>query len=123
MLGPHALKKDVLYTLGCRWEDAEVRKWQGFKAKNGLSTSSQDAASYTTEETAFLKKSYGSESHFLIQHGLKIHDEENCEDGRTILRAVMRAEDEDFDDQEDEFDEDEFEGHQVDYNFMEPQLA
>jgi hypothetical protein len=123
MLGPHALKNDVLYMLGCRWDDAKVRKWQEFKAKNGLSTSSQDAASYMTEETASLKKNYGSESHFLIQHWLRIHDEEDCEDGRTILRAVMRAEDEDFDDQEEEFDEDEFEGHQVDYNFTEPQLA
>lgn len=125
-LGPHALKKDVLYVLGCRWETAEKRKWQEFKARNGLFTPAQNVASYTVEETAFLKKNFGSEYHFLIQHGLKIHVDEDREEGRAILRAVMRedemSEDEESDDKEDGFDESEFEGHQADYNFTDRQL-
>jgi hypothetical protein len=125
-LGPHALKKDVLYVLGCRWDAAEERKWQEFKAGNGLVTSGQNAASYTAEETAFLKKHYGSEFRFLIQHGLKIHEEEDREEGRAILRAVMRedgiSEDEESDDKEDDLGESDFEGHQADYNFTERQL-
>jgi hypothetical protein len=122
-LGPYALKKDVLYMLGCRWDDAEIRKWQEFKARNGLSTSAQGTASYTAEETAFLKENYGSEFRFLMQHGLKIHNEDDREDGRAILRAVMRADDEESDDSEDAFDEEsEFEGHQADYNFTHRQL-
>lgn len=126
-LGPHALKKDVLYVLGCRWDAAEKRKWQEFKARNGIFTSGQNAASYTAEETAFLKKNYGSEFHFLIQHGLRIHVQEDREEGRAILRAVMRegemSEDEESEDQEDVFDESEFEGHQADYNFTDRQLG
>ncbi|CAO2649753.1 Nn.00g010450.m01.CDS01 [Neocucurbitaria sp. VM-36] len=110
-LGPHALKKDGLYE---------------FEATNELFTSGQNAASYTAEETAFLKKNYGSEFHFLIQHGLKIHVQEDREEGRAILRAVMRegemSEEEESDDREDDFDESEFEGHQADYNFTNRQL-
>jgi hypothetical protein len=125
-LGPHAFKKDVVYMLGCRWDAAEKRKWEEFKARNGLSTSGQNAAPYTAEETAFLKMNYGSEFHFLIQHGLKIHLEEDREEGRAILRAVMcegeMSEDEESDDQEDGFDESDFEGHQADYNFTDREL-
>jgi hypothetical protein len=120
---PYALKKGVLYTLGCRWDDAEIRKWQEFKVRNGLSTPGQGTASYAAEETAFLKENYGSEFRFLMQHGLIIHNEEDREDGRAILRAVMRADDEESDDSEDTFDEEsEFEGHQADYNFTHRQL-
>jgi hypothetical protein len=125
-LGPHALKKDVLYVLGCRWDAAEQIKWQEFKARNELLNSVQDAASYTAEETVFLKKHYGSEFHFLTQHGLNIHVQRDREEGRAILRAVMResetSKDEESDDKEDEFDESEFEGHQADYNFTDRQL-
>jgi hypothetical protein len=106
MLGPHALKKDVKYMLGCQWDAARKSQWRELKARNGLFTPGQNAASYTAEETVFLTQNYGGESHFLMQHGLKIHSDEDREEGRAILRAVMR-EDEMSDDQEDDFDESE----------------
>lgn len=125
-LGPHALKKDVMYVLGCRWDTTEARKWQEYKAQNGFPTPRPNAAPYTAEETAFLKKNYRSEFHFLFQHGLRISDEEDREEGRAILRAIMREDDmsdnEEFVDQEDDLDDSEFEGHQADYNFTERQL-
>jgi hypothetical protein len=119
MLGPHALKKDRIYVLGCEWAAAEKRKWQEFKTRNGLSTTSQIAAPYTSDETAFLKKHYGSEYHFLLQHGLKIHVDEDRDEGRGMLRAIIREDDmsESENDQEDDF-----EGHQADYNFSHRQL-
>jgi hypothetical protein len=120
-LGPYALKKDGLYVLGCQWDAAEKFKWQEYKARNGLPTSAQNAASYTAEETAFLKKNYGSEYQFLLQHGLKVHVDEDREEGQAILHVIMR-EDEESDDQEDGFDESDFEGHQADYNFTDRQL-
>ncbi|KAF1836335.1 hypothetical protein BDW02DRAFT_521172 [Decorospora gaudefroyi] len=122
-LGPPALKKDGTYMLGCRWDAASESKWKEFKSKNGLSTSGQKAAPYTADENAFLKKNYGSEYRFLMQHGLKIHDEEDREEGRAILRAVMREDEMSEDEESDDVDEfDEFEGHQADYNFTERQL-
>ncbi|CAN9293372.1 unnamed protein product [Alternaria alternata] len=114
-LGPHALKKDGLYVLCCQWDASEKQRWREFQAANGLSTPGQNAAPYTAEETAFLKKNYGSEFHFLMQSRRR----------KAILRAIMQesdmSEDEDPDN-EDDFDESEFEGHQADYNFTERQL-
>ncbi|KAF7672522.1 hypothetical protein GT037_009553 [Alternaria burnsii] len=125
-LGPHALKKDRLYMLACQWAVSEKQRWREFQAANGLSTPAQNAVPYTAEETAFLKKNYGSESHFLMQHGLKIFSDEYRQEGQAILRAIMQESDmseEDIDDNEDDFDESELEGHQADYNFTERQLG
>ena len=125
-LGPYVLKKDVMYVLGCQWDDAERRKWQEFQAGNEANTAGYNAAPYTAEETSFLKKHYRSEYHFLRQHGLSIYKEEDREEGRVILRAIMR-EDEMSElggsgDEEDDCDLSRFEGHQADYNFTERQL-
>ncbi|KAL5116280.1 hypothetical protein ACEQ8H_005838 [Pleosporales sp. CAS-2024a] len=121
--GPHTLKKNGLYVLGCRWDAAERRKWQEFAGSHRTVTSGLNSASYTPDEMAFLKKNYGSEYYFLRQHGLKIHAEEDREDGRALLRAMMR-EDETLEDEtsEDEESELDFEGHQADYHFTERQL-
>ncbi|KAH9867720.1 hypothetical protein IAQ61_008315 [Plenodomus lingam] len=113
-LGPYVLKEDELYMLGCRWEDAERRKWQLFQANNGLSTSGQNPASYTAEETAFLKKNYGSEFHFLTQHGLNIHIQQDRDEGRAILRAVMRDAELSDEEEEESDDESAWQGHQAD---------
>lgn len=126
-LGPHVLKKGMPYMLGCRWDAFEKRKWQEFGARCSFFTLETKTASYTAEEAAFVKKNYGSESHFLILHGLRIHVQEDCEEGRAILRAIIREDgtssDEEEDDKEFNFDEEsEFEGHQADYNFTGRQL-
>ncbi|KAH6525675.1 hypothetical protein HBI56_072660 [Parastagonospora nodorum] len=119
-LGPHTLKKGELYVLGCEWDAVEQRKWFEFKVENGLLMPRRVVAPYTAEENAFLKKHYQSEFHFLMQYGLKVFNEQDREEGRGILRAIMR-EDEDSEDEEsnDEWDP---EGHQADYNFTERQL-
>ncbi|KAI4943944.1 hypothetical protein J4E91_009091 [Alternaria rosae] len=105
-------------------QEAKVAR---FKTRHGLNAPGQNAAPYTAEETTFLKKNYGSEYHFLIQHGLKIHNEEDREEGRAILRAIMREDEmselEGSEDEEDDFDESQFESHQADYNFTERQLG
>jgi hypothetical protein len=89
-LGPHTLKKDELYVLGCEWDAVEQRKWFEFKVENGLLMPRRVVAPYTAEENAFLKKHYQSEFHFLIQYGLKVFNEQDREEGRGILRAIMR---------------------------------
>ncbi|KAF1913067.1 hypothetical protein BDU57DRAFT_457153, partial [Ampelomyces quisqualis] len=125
-LGPHTLKRNRVYMLGCRWDESENRKWQNFKGGNGLVAAVRYVAPYSAEEKAFLKKYYGSEWHFLLQHGLRIHKEEDREDGRAILRDIMRedkmSDGEQSDDHENGCNESEFEGHQADYNFTHRQL-
>lgn len=127
-LGPYALQKDEMYMLSCRWQPDEVQKWLDFKARNGLdnrgSTQMTDTdPPYTDEEKSFLKTHFRNEYHFLVQHGLKIHRDEDRAEGRRILRAIMSEDEEDSNDEpEDDGSEFDFEGHQADYNFSGEQL-
>ena len=44
---------------------------------------------YKDAEKSFLKINWHDEYHFLLQHGLKIHQAEDRAEGRLILRALM----------------------------------
>ncbi|KAI9692669.1 MAG: hypothetical protein M1820_009463 [Bogoriella megaspora] len=52
----------------------------------------------TSEERQWLKRYYGSEFHFLASYGLSIYKDEAREEGRTILKALMSADDEEVED-------------------------
>ncbi|USP77744.1 hypothetical protein yc1106_05018 [Curvularia clavata] len=131
-LGPYALQKDKMYALSCRWEPREEQRWLDYKARNGLDNRGSTQIinpnpPYTDEEKSFLKTNFRDEYHFLLQHGLKIHSDEDRAEGRRILRAIMREDDEEDSDGEPEDDEDDgsefdLEGHQADYNFSAEQL-
>jgi hypothetical protein len=47
-------------------------------------------APLTSQEKQWLKKNWNGEWHFLVQHGLKIYNEEDREEGRAIVRAFMK---------------------------------
>jgi hypothetical protein len=47
---------------------------------------------YTEEEKAWLRKNWKNEFHFLASYQLRIYDEDDREEGRTILRAFMKDE-------------------------------
>lgn len=93
-LGSHALKREGLYMLGCRWDSIQQRKWQEFKFENApinTITESADGGDgdppYTDDEKVYLKKNWGSEYQFLLKHGFSIYKEEDRAEGRSILRA------------------------------------
>ena len=48
------------------------------------------ANGYNGEEKAFIKKHFKSEYNFLLTHGLSIYKDEDREEGRAILRALMQ---------------------------------
>lgn len=55
------------------------------------------APGYTAEEKKWLKKHWGSEFHFLNSYQLKIYNEEDREEGKAIMKALMEC-DTDFED-------------------------
>ncbi|PVH94334.1 hypothetical protein DM02DRAFT_693378 [Periconia macrospinosa] len=125
-LGPHTLHKGVPYLLGCHWEPTEQQKWLDFQAGNaptqtnlGAVSAANECPPYTDEEKAYLKKHWRSEYHFLLQHGLHIHKEEDREEGRRILRAMMAEEASEEESEDDAFG---LLGHQADYNSSERNL-
>ncbi len=50
------------------------------------------APRYTPAEQQWLRTNYGNEYHFLLIYCLKISNDEDREEGRAILRAMMAAE-------------------------------
>lgn len=79
------------------------------------------APPYTEKEKDWLKRNWDGEYKFLLAHGLKIHDEDDREEGRRIVRAMMEQ-DGDKQSEADDYDESHdagksFQGHFADYNF------
>lgn len=81
-VGPSAMKHDVEYMISVSWSPKERAKWEKYR---------QDPP-YTTEEKEWLKVHYGGEFHFLKAHGLNIYKDDHREEGRYIVRALMRGE-------------------------------
>lgn len=76
----------------------------------------------TTTEKEWLKHKSGfkDEFHLLRAHGLRIDKEEDREEGRQILRALMlNSNEEDGDEEEQDWDPT---GHQADYAFKHAEL-
>ncbi|KAM7200324.1 hypothetical protein V8F20_005301 [Naviculisporaceae sp. PSN 640] len=84
---PAPFRSGVAYMLNAIWPPAERQRWERWAA-SGLPTCSE-ARGYTPEEKEWLKRNWGSEYKFLKTHGLDIHNEEDREEGRRIVRATM----------------------------------
>lgn len=61
----------------------------GHSYRANASSSSNPDLSYS--EKQWLKENWGGEFKFLRAYGLSIHKEEDREEGRLILRAMMEA--------------------------------
>lgn len=71
-----------------------------------------------------MKDKFKSEYYFLRDYGLNIYKDEDREDGRAILRAIMLQEVDEGDDEEGDDEEgDDGDGHMADYHFTERQLS
>lgn len=86
-VGSPALQHGEHYFINVCWSDFEQRRWEAYQDRVASSK-----AAYTQEEKAWLKKHYGGEFRFLLSYGLKIHNEEDREEGKAILRRLMQRE-------------------------------
>jgi hypothetical protein len=92
-----SLDPNGLYYFHATWPDSEVAKFIDHVAqlRKQPSSAAYQTPPYTQEEHDFLAKHYGGEFKFLMTFGLKIHSEEDRDEGRSILRAMMaQSEDE-----------------------------
>ncbi|PHH56066.1 hypothetical protein CFIMG_001729RA [Ceratocystis fimbriata CBS 114723] len=85
-VGPSPLKPGGLYLINIRWPDEERKKWERLCASRAQKYS---VPPLTTEEKQWLKKYWKKEYYFLRAHGLSIYKDEDREEGRVILRALM----------------------------------
>ncbi|KAK4117069.1 hypothetical protein N656DRAFT_773078 [Canariomyces notabilis] len=90
------LKPNGIYFILANWPDAERLRWAASRSASRtpspLTGSSLDSG-YTAEEKEWLKRNWGGEFRFLTSHGLSIYDEDDREEGRRIVRAIMEKDD------------------------------
>lgn len=127
------LEPSFAYMIRATWPDAERMKYIN-DCNATATTAASRAASATTpsrvppltaEEKHWLKHISGhkDEFHLLRDHGLSIYKDEDREEGRQILRALM-ADDDCAEEDADEDEDDEWDptGHQADYAFKAAEL-
>ncbi|OKO96460.1 hypothetical protein PENSUB_10635 [Penicillium subrubescens] len=86
-VGPSPFSSSGLYMIHAFWPDSERQRFAALPA----SRQSQATASehLTLAEKAWVKTHYGTEFRFLRDYGLSIFKDEDREEGRLILRAIM----------------------------------
>ncbi|KAI4740077.1 hypothetical protein E4T50_09489 [Aureobasidium sp. EXF-12298] len=80
-----------MYYFHASWPEEEIKKYNNFVAESKAKQASKSdhEPPLTTEEKEFLKKHYGDEFKFLLSYELSIYKEDDREEGRRILRALM----------------------------------
>ncbi|KAH7070482.1 hypothetical protein BKA63DRAFT_420624 [Paraphoma chrysanthemicola] len=90
-----SLASDKPLMLSYYWEEFETSKWEAAKTSVSnqapvLSRPTFDGSRlYKPAERTFLNEHYESEYKFLRQHGLSIHKDEDREEGRAIISALI----------------------------------
>ncbi|KAH7110438.1 hypothetical protein EDB81DRAFT_873840 [Dactylonectria macrodidyma] len=93
-VGPMPFDPSAMYWMNVRWADSEREKWEASRAGQDLQPAENVPPSSTPchrlgRLTLWLKKHWGSEFRFLASDGLNINKEEDREEGRSILRAIL----------------------------------
>lgn len=91
-VGPIPFDSSKAHFIKVRWENTEREKWEASRAAEVLQATEPP---FSAEEKKFLKKHWGGEYRFLLTYGLSIFKEEDREEGRGILRALMTGSDAD----------------------------
>ncbi|KAL8915366.1 MAG: hypothetical protein Q9171_000236 [Xanthocarpia ochracea] len=90
-----SLDPNVVYMISAKWASGERARWKALQEHNSNQESATHAvaplgsAPLTKSEKTWLKDNFGDEFHFLRAYGLSIYEEEDREEGRRILRALM----------------------------------
>ncbi|KAL8706519.1 MAG: hypothetical protein Q9201_000451 [Fulgogasparrea decipioides] len=90
-----SLKPDPIYIINANWASSERARWHAFKwhkSQEGMASciNAIDANMPLTQlEKSWTKDHYRNEFHFLRDYGLSIYKDEDREEGRRILRALM----------------------------------
>lgn len=122
-VSPHTRERHIISPVGAIWHGAERDRWEEHQANLALSRKPRNDE-YTTEEKQWLKENYKSEFHFLRDHGLSIYKDEDREEGRSILRAIMREEDDGHDEELDSiYRDDNSDGRLADRHFSSRELS
>ncbi|KAM3540910.1 hypothetical protein ARSEF1564_006206 [Beauveria bassiana] len=75
-----------------RQEGLEImRDFMRQVSADSLGGSGQEGERVSPEERKWLKKHYGNEFKFLTMHGLRMHDDQDRQEGLSIIRVLMES--------------------------------
>ncbi|KAL9597722.1 MAG: hypothetical protein Q9219_004979 [cf. Caloplaca sp. 3 TL-2023] len=120
-----------IYFIRANWPPSERARWEAFRANKPQGRAAaptkpnKDTQPLTEAERKWLKENYGNEFHFLRSHGLSIYRDDDREEGRRILRALVDDQGDSDDDSLDSFQRDlenDPSSHFADYHFSEAEL-
>lgn len=118
VVGPSVFSSSGHYMIHALWSDAEQRRWMDSRpgvtvpmsgtrssdGDGGADESDSDnesmdgtahAADYnfTHEELDFIQMNWGNTRDFMLCHGLKFYNEEDCDEAKAVIRCLMATED------------------------------
>ncbi|RYP45671.1 hypothetical protein DL768_008015 [Monosporascus sp. mg162] len=91
VVGQRAIQPGGGYMIHCLWPDSERRRFEEYR--ESLARQQQQRAGverYSEVEKQWIKEHYGNEFRFLLQHGLSIYKEEDRDEGRDIVKTLMK---------------------------------
>jgi hypothetical protein len=86
-VGPSPFSPSGLYVIHAFWPNSERQRFAALQASR--QTQATASGPLTPAEKAWVKRHYGNEFKFLRAYGLSIFKDEDREEGRIILRAMM----------------------------------
>ncbi|KAF5859752.1 hypothetical protein ETB97_002474 [Aspergillus alliaceus] len=86
-VGPPPFNSSEEYMIHAFWPESERQRFAALQASRQIPATA--SGPLTSAEKAWLKRHHRTEFNFLRVHGLSIFKDEDREEGRAILRAVM----------------------------------
>lgn len=86
-VGPSPFNSSKNYMIHAFWPESERQRFAALQASRQIPATA--SGPLTSAEKTWLKTHYRTEFNFLRVHGLSIFKDEDREEGRTILRAIM----------------------------------
>lgn len=128
-----SLESGSAHIIRASWNPTERARWESFRSGHGEpghvneATASTESPPLTQEEKQWMKDNYRDEFHFLRMYGLSIYKEEDRDEDRRTLRALMEDPGDEASDTSslDSFQRDlanDPTSHAADYHFSESEL-
>jgi hypothetical protein len=93
-VGPSPLNPSETYSIDAFWPDEEQERFAALEPSPPPRLSA--VTPLTDDEQAWLKEHFETEFQFLMAHSLNIYKEEDRQEGRAILRAVMTGQEDEI---------------------------
>lgn len=132
-LGPSPFDPSAHYFIHALWPESEKARFDAFR-RAPPSVRANDVekkynpedrfadSSFDENELTWIESNWGNSHNFMISYGLKFYKNEDCLEAKSLVHALMHADDDDEDDDDEDDDESDEEAGFADHLFDETEL-